>query len=78
LRTIAGKSKDGKMVTLSSTEAEYYATSEIIKENIFAKNLLEVIGIQIQCPRNIKFDKVGSIYLPNIHCKSQRTKPIDT
>jgi hypothetical protein len=36
---IAWKSKVGKSVTLSSTEAEYYATSEIAKEVIFAKNL---------------------------------------
>jgi hypothetical protein len=38
---IAWKSKAGKSVTLSSTEAEYYATSEIAKEVIFAKILLE-------------------------------------
>jgi hypothetical protein len=38
---IAWKYKAGKSVTLSSTEAEYYATSEIAKEGIFAKNLLE-------------------------------------
>jgi hypothetical protein len=44
---IAGKSKAGKSVTLSSTEAEYYATSEIAKEVIFAKDLLEEIGVQI-------------------------------
>jgi hypothetical protein len=37
---IAWKSKAGKSVTLSSTEAEYYATSEIAKEVIFDKNLL--------------------------------------
>jgi hypothetical protein len=38
---IAWKSIAWKSVTLSSTEAEYYATSEIVKEVIFAKNLLE-------------------------------------
>jgi hypothetical protein len=38
---IAWKSKAGKSVTLSSTEAEYYATSEKAKEVICAKNLLE-------------------------------------
>jgi hypothetical protein len=37
---IAWKSKAGKSVTLSSTEAEYYAISEIAKEVFFAKNLL--------------------------------------
>jgi hypothetical protein len=33
--------KAGKSVTLKSTEAEYYGTSEIAKEVFFAKNLLE-------------------------------------
>jgi hypothetical protein len=40
---IAWKSKAGKSVALSSTDAEYYATSEIRKEVTFAKNLFEEI-----------------------------------
>jgi hypothetical protein len=75
---IAWKSKAGKSVTLSSTEAEYYATSEIAKEVIFAKNLLEEMGIQLKFPINIKCDNVGAIYLANNHCTSQMTKHIDT
>jgi hypothetical protein len=71
--SIAWKSKAGKSVTLSSTEAEYYATSEVAKEVHFAKNLLEEIGIQIQFPINILCDNVGAIYLANNHCNSQRT-----
>jgi hypothetical protein len=38
---IAWTSKSGKSLTLSSTEAEYYPTSEIAKEVIFAKHILE-------------------------------------
>ena len=75
---ISWKSKAGKSVTLSSTEAEYYATSEIAKEVIFAKNLLEEIGVVLQYPIIIKCDNVGAIYLSNNHCNSQRTKHIDT
>jgi hypothetical protein len=37
---ISWKSKSGKSVTLSSTEAEYFAMSETTKEVIAAKNLL--------------------------------------
>jgi hypothetical protein len=62
---------------LSSTEAEYYDTSEIAKEDIFAKNLLEEVRIQLQFPITIKCDNVGAIYLANNHCNSQRTKHID-
>jgi hypothetical protein len=60
---IAWKLKAGHSVTLSSTEAEYYATSEIAKEVIFAKQLLEEIGIQLHFPITIKCDNVGAIYL---------------
>jgi hypothetical protein len=45
---ITWKIKAAKSVTLSSTEGEYYKTSEIATEVSFAKNLLEAIGIQIQ------------------------------
>jgi hypothetical protein len=72
------KSEAGKCVTLSSTEAEYYATMEITKEVTFAKNLLEEMGIQLELPINIKCDNGGAIYLANNHCDSQRTKHIDT
>jgi hypothetical protein len=68
---IAWKSKEGKSGTLSSTEAEYYATSEIAKEVIFAKNILDEMGIQLQFPIKIKCDNVRAIYLANNHCKSQ-------
>jgi hypothetical protein len=42
---IADKSKACRSVTLSSTEAEYYALSEVTKEVIFAKPVLETMGI---------------------------------
>jgi hypothetical protein len=63
-------------VRLSSTEAEYYATSEIAKEVIFAKIILEEMRIQLQFP--INSENVGAIYLANNHCNSKRTKHIDT
>ena len=50
---IAWKSKAGKSVTLSSTEAEYVASSEIAKEAIFVKNLLDSMGIKINLPIHI-------------------------
>jgi hypothetical protein len=62
---IAWKSKAVNSVTLSSTEAEYYAASEIAKEVVFAKKLLEENGIQIQFTINIKCDNVGAIDLAN-------------
>ncbi len=70
---IAWKSKSGKSVTLSSTEAEYFALSEVAKEVIFVKQLVASMEITIAFPIIIKVDNVGAIYLANNHTTSQRT-----
>jgi hypothetical protein len=74
---ISWKSKSGKTVTLSSTEAEYFAISECAKELIFIKNLIDSMGIKVQLPIEIHVDNVGAIYLSNNYTTSQRTKHID-
>jgi hypothetical protein len=74
---IAWKSKDGKSVTLSSTEAEYVALSAITKEVMFVKQVLETMGIKLNLPILVKVDNVGAIYLSNNHSLSQQTKHID-
>ena len=74
---IAWKSKAGKSVTLSSTEAEYFALSEVTKEIIFVKQVLETMGINLVLPILVKVDNVGAIYLSNNFSCSQRTKHID-
>jgi hypothetical protein len=75
---IAWKSKSGKSVTLSSTEAEYVGISEVAKEILFVKQILEGVGIVINYPITIKCDNIGAIYLSNNYSTSQRTKHIDT
>jgi hypothetical protein len=74
---VVWKSKSDRAVTLSSTEAEYYAISECAKELIFLKHVIESMGIQIKLPILIKTDSVGAIYLSNNYTTSQRTKHID-
>jgi hypothetical protein len=74
---VAWKSKAGRSVTLSSTEAEYFAVSEIAKEAIFIKQVLESMNINFNYPIEIKVDNVGAIYLANNYATSQRTKHID-
>jgi hypothetical protein len=75
---VAWKSKSGKSVTLSSTEAEYVAISEVAKEILFVKQILEAVGIEINYPITIKCDNIGAMYLTNNFSTSQRTKHIDT
>jgi hypothetical protein len=75
---IATKSKLGRSVVLSSTEAEYFALSEVAKEILFAKQLLETCGINVELPIIVRVDNVGAIFLTNNFSVSQRTKHIDT
>ena len=74
---ISWKSKSGKSVTLSLTEAEYFACSEAAKEVMFIKNVLETMGIEVKLPMIIKVDNTGAIYLANNYTAGQRTKHID-
>jgi hypothetical protein len=74
---IAWKSKSGRSVTLSSTEAEYFAISEVAKELLFIKQIIESIGIKLELPIKIRTDNVGAIYLSNNYTTSQRTRHID-
>jgi Reverse transcriptase (RNA-dependent DNA polymerase) len=74
---ISWKSKSGRSVTLSSTEAEYFALSELAKEIIYLKQLIEHMGIIIGYPIVVRVDNVGAIYIGNNFSTSQRTKHID-
>ena len=74
---VSWKSKSGRSVTLSSTEAEYFALSELAKEIIFLKQLVEYMGIKIRYPIIVRVDNVGAIYIANNYTTSQRTKHID-
>jgi hypothetical protein len=74
---VSWKSKSGRSVTLSSTEAEYFALSELAKEIIYLKQLIEHMGIKLQYPIIVRVDNVGAIYIGNNFSTSQRTKHID-
>jgi hypothetical protein len=74
---ISWKSKSGKSVTLSSTEAEYFAISELAKELIYLKQLIEHLGIKLEYPIIVRVDNVGAIFIGNNFTTSQRTKHID-
>lgn len=64
-------------MTLSSTEAEYVAVSEVCTEIIFIKQILEFLGIKIDFPITVHCDNVGAIFLANNAKNSQRTKHVD-
>jgi hypothetical protein len=74
---ISWKSKAQPCVTLSSTEAEYVALNEAVREIKFIVQLLELIGIPIKKPTTVHVDNVGCIFLAKNKTSGERTKHID-
>ena len=64
-------------VVLSTTEAEYMALSEVVKELKFIVQLLQTMNIEIELPITVHVDNVGAIWLSNNRTTSDRTKHID-
>lgn len=73
---ISWKSKGQKAVTLSSTESEYYAMSELCTELIYIKHILEFLNVQMMYPMIVRVDNVGAMFLANNPALNQRTKHI--
>ena len=75
---ISWKSKGQDNVTLSSTEAEYVAISDLCKELMFVRMILVFLGIKVKLPIVVHCDNIGAIFLGYNAKVSQRTKHIDT
>ena len=74
---IAWRSKGMKSVVLSTTEAEYMALSEVVKELKFIVQLLQTMNIEVELPITVYVDNVGAIWLSSNRTTSDRTKHID-
>jgi len=74
---IAWASRAQRNVTLSSTEAEYVAISEVCREILFIAQIMEFLGMTVKRPITVRVDNVGAIYLANNQTTSQRTKHVD-
>ena len=74
---VAWKSKSMKSVVLSTTEAEYVAVSEVVKEIKFLYQMLRSMEIKVPLPINVQVDNVGAIWLANNSSVSERTKLVD-
>jgi hypothetical protein len=75
---ICWRSKAQKGVTLSSTEAEYVAISEAVKEIRFVYYLLNDIHVQVKIPIIVKTDNVGAIFMSENASTGVRTRHVDT
>ena len=63
---------------LSTTEAEYVAISEVVKEIRFIYQLLESMDVKVPLPIKVRVDNIGAIWLVNNSGVSEQTKHVDT
>ena len=59
---VAWKSKSMKSVVLSTTEAEYVAVSEVVKEIKFLYQMLRSMEVKVPLPIKVHVDDVGTIW----------------
>jgi hypothetical protein len=70
--------KSPKSVALSSSEAENFAMSKVVKEVRFIVMVLESLVIEVENPSIIKLDNVGAILMADNVSATRCTKAIDT
>ena len=66
-----------KSVTLSSTEPEWFALSEAVKEVRFLQQLCESMQIKTQLPVIVRVDYTAAIYMSQNITTTTQTKHID-
>ena len=74
---ISWRSEAQRTVTLSSTEAEWIAASEAMREVIFVLQLLESMMLHVELPVIVYVDNMGAIFMSNNNSTSTRTKHVD-
>ena len=74
---VAWKSKSIVTVVWSTTEAEYVAVSEVVKEIKFLYQMLRSMEIKVPLPIKVQVDNVGAIWLANDSRLTERTKHVD-
>ena len=75
---VCWRSKAQRGVTLSSSEAEYVAISEAVKEIKFIYYFLQGIGIDIELSIIVKTDNIGAMFMAQNSSSGVRTRHVDT
>ena len=70
-------SKKQSVVALSSTEAEYYALGECVKEALWLRGILTELSISMDGPTKIMEDNQSTIAIANNPIHHQRVKHLD-
>jgi hypothetical protein len=74
---ISWKSKTQSHVTLSSTESEYVALSEMVKEIQFIEQIVESLGMKVYKPIKVMIDNVGAIYMSRSNTNTTSTRHVN-
>ena len=74
---ITWKSRQQKTVRISSSEAEWIALSEAVKEILYVVQLLEALGIKVKEPVTVRVDNMGTIFMSKNTTQTKRTKHVD-
>jgi hypothetical protein len=74
---ICWKFKSQRLVTLSSSEAEFVSLSEGAKEIKFIVQVLITMGIKVKLPVIVLVDNMGAIFMAENVTTSGRTKHVD-
>ena len=74
---VSWQSKLQKSVSLFSSEAEYIALSEAVKEVLFVAQLFESMQISIKYTVMVKVDNVGTIFMAINIMITSHTKHLD-
>ena len=69
-------SRAQRSVTLSSTEAEYVAVSEVCTEILFVAQIMQFLGMEIIYPLIVNVDNIGAIFVTE-NSVGRRTRHID-
>ena len=64
-------------VSLSSSEAEYIALSEAVKEVMFVTQLLESMQITVKYPVTVRVTNIGTIFMASNIMTTSCTKHIN-
>jgi hypothetical protein len=71
------KSSTGRAVSLSTTEAETYASVTCVLDMPYMLNVLESLGLNVKLPMVLEMDNQGAVYLANSWSIEGRTRHLD-
>ena len=60
---IVWKSKTQNHVTLLSAEAEYVSSTELVKDMLYTRQILDFLKVKVELPMKVYIDNIGAIHM---------------